>query len=122
MDISGFQNSIFALASDAAIQDALFPSFAAKGDELVIEFGDWLESVNLSFFTTEQQLAIKRLDDFIIGHSGEAFSVLYTDNSQLYKNEYCAEVRRLACELINEMHWQYKIPQPPNAIYVGRNT
>ena len=122
MSLSDFQNTVFALASEAHIQDALFPDFAAKGDELVLEFEEWRNKVNVASFTQSQLAAIKQLDEYILSHSGEAFAELYLDTQQLYSNEYWAKVIQLAQQVIEAFEWAYQMPTPPNAIYIGKNT
>jgi hypothetical protein len=122
MSLLDFQNTLFALASEADIQDALFPDFAAKGDELVLEFDEWRNNVNTASFTEHQLAAIKQLDDYISSHSGKAFAELYLDTRQLYSHEHWVKVRGLAQQVIKAFGWAYQKPTPPSAIYMGKNT
>ena len=42
-----FKNSIMALAAPASVQDALYPDFVAKGDELVLDYSNALSAINI---------------------------------------------------------------------------
>nr|WP_315485663.1 hypothetical protein [uncultured Undibacterium sp.] len=122
MSLSDFKNTVFALASEAHIQDALFPDFDAKGDELVLEFDEWRNKVDMASFAQNQLATIKQLDEYILSHSGEAFAELYLDTQQLYSNEYWVKVRQFAQQVIEAFEWASQMPTPPNAIYLGKNT
>ncbi|WMW80078.1 hypothetical protein RF679_15700 [Undibacterium cyanobacteriorum] len=120
--MSDFQNVIFALASEAHIQEALFPNVAAKGDELVLEFDEWRNKVDMVSFTQLQLATIQQLDAYILSHSGEAFAELYLDTQHLYSSDYWIKVRELAQQVIEAFGWVYQIPIPWRAIYIGEDT
>ena len=57
-NIDNLKNSIMALASSPQVQEALYPSFAAIGDELVLEFGECLDDLKVSDLTPKQAASI----------------------------------------------------------------
>ncbi|MXR70142.1 hypothetical protein GNT65_15865 [Shewanella sp. JBTF-M18] len=108
--MDNLKNSIMALAASAKVQEALYPSFSAVGDELVLEFGECLDNLKVSDLTPEQAASIEALDVFIIQHSGTQFSAMYLENSALYENPNWDEIRSLAKLVAKEMGWSLSEP------------
>jgi len=108
--MDNLKNSIMALAASAKVQEALYPSFAAVGDELVLEFGECLDNLKVSDLTPEQAASIEALDVFIIQHSGAQFSAMYLENSALYEDPNWDEIRSLAELVAKKMGWSLTEP------------
>ncbi|RXE88253.1 hypothetical protein DRB05_03765 [Pseudoalteromonas sp. A757] len=108
--MDNLKNSIMALAASAKVQEALYPSFAAVGDELVLDFGECLDNLKVSDLTLEQVASIEALDAFIIQHSGTQFSAMYRENSALYEDPNWDEIRSLAKLVAKEMGWSLTEP------------
>lgn len=109
-NMDNLKNSIMALAASAKVQEALYPSFAAVGDELVLEFGECLDNLKVSDLTPEQAASIEALDVFIIQHSGAQFSAMYLENSALYEDPNWDEIRSLAELVAKKMGWSLTEP------------
>lgn len=118
-----FKNTIMALASSAEVQDALYPDFVAKGDELVLDYEEEFEKLDLnSVLNKQQREALEKLDRFFLEHAGEKFIDMYCDNSALYNDSRWNTIRHLANEFINAMGWQYVQPVNNNATYIDENS
>ena len=118
-----FKRTIMALASEPEIQDKLFPDFACKGDELVLEFDKAYRSIKEDVELSEAQKAeLSQLDKFLEEHSGKNFENLYIDNSAIFSEPFWADVRIIAKKIITVMNWAYEEPKPSGATYVGKST
>lgn len=112
-----------ALASEPEVQDKLFPDFACKGDELVLEFDEAYRNINEDVELSEAQKAeLGKLDKFLEEHSGKNFESLYVDNSAIFTEPFWTDVRAIAKNIITAMNWTYEEPKPSGAIYVGKST
>lgn len=109
-NIDNLKNSIMALASSPQVQEALYPSFAAIGDELVLEFGECLDDLKVSDLTPKQVASIEALDVFINQHSGAQFSAMYLENNALYEDSNWDKIRSLAKLVAKEMGWSLTEP------------
>ena len=111
-----------ALASSAEVQDALYPDFAAKGDELVNDYDDALSEVKNQFtLTTSQIHALEKLNTYLDIHSGSNYAEMYLSTTALYSDARWVEIRALAKELIESMGWQYEPPTKNQATYINEN-
>lgn len=117
--MDSLRNSLLALAASPEVQDSLYPDFTAKGDELVLDFGESFETVELCKLTTAQAEALKSLDNFLTAHSGEAFSDMYLDVHSLYSDPRWDEIRKLASVAIEALGWPVELPRKNSAIYVN---
>ena len=109
-NMDNLKNSIMALSASAKAQKALYPSFAAIGDELVLEFGECLDNLKISDLTPEQAASIEALEVFIIQHSGKQFSAMYLENSALFEDPNWDVIRLLAKLVAKEMGWSLTEP------------
>jgi|ETN07SMinimDraft_1059922.scaffolds.fasta_scaffold220912_1 hypothetical protein len=109
-NMDNLKNSIMALAASAKVQEALYPSFAAVGDELVLEFSECLDDLKVSDLTPKQVASIEALDVFINQHSGAQFSAMYLESSALFDDPNWEEIRSLAKLVAEEMGWSSTEP------------
>lgn len=109
-NMDNLKNSIMALAASAKDQEALYPSFTAVGDELLLEFGECLDNLKVSDLTPEQAASIAALDVYFIQHSSTQYSAMYLENSALYENSNWDEIRSLAKLVAKEMGWSLTEP------------
>lgn len=116
-----FKRCLLVLASESKVQDSLYPDFTCKGDEMVLDFEAAIEDLGLDSFAPEQQGAFKKLDTYLIEHSGEKFESHYLDNNAIYTSEVWSEIRILAKNTLLSFGWEYEIPKSNGAIYVANN-
>ena len=111
-----------ALASSAEVQDSLYPDFVAKGDELVLDFDEALNKVDIQSELNEvQKIALHKLDAYLERNAGVGFEEMYCDTASLYKDSRWEQIRILAKEFIETMGWPYEKPRKNNAIYVNKD-
>lgn len=113
-----------ALAQPAAVQRALFPSFAVVGDELVLEFDDALRGWRAEQRTaTEAQLATLSELECLIEHlSGPLNEDFWLDPVQLDVDARWEDLRLLARAACAAFGWPVQIPDKNGAVYVNATT
>lgn len=110
---------IYALASSPEVQVDLYPDFVCKGDELILDFDEaYARGESISSLSNSQRIEFEKLDKFIESHSGEQFQKLYTDQNQLFSNQFWKQVREMAIKCIEVMGWEYRVPLKSDAIYI----
>ena len=107
-----------ALASPAEVQQRLFPDFACKGDELVVEFGEALVEAEGQTLPPGAASALQALDAWLTRCSGEAYADHYLDNDALDTSPLWIEIRVLAARVVEAMGWVYERPSPADSVYV----
>ena len=109
-----------ALAAPASVQDALYPDFVAKGDELVQAYSNALSAINIKQELDEkQQDVLGVLEDYLTVNAGEEFATMYCDTSALYTDSRWEEIRGLAKAFIKVMDWTYSAPEKNQATYLN---
>ena len=116
-----FKRCMLVLASEAKLQDSLYPDFTCKGDEMILDFESVIEDLDMKRFTPEQRDAFEKLDTYLIEHSGEKFESHYLDNEAIFTSEIWYEIRRLAKDVLSSFSWEYEIPKSNGATYVANN-
>ena len=118
-----FKRALFVLASPAEVQESLYPSQVAIGDEIVNDFGFALDDLNTAEFTPRGQESLKALDQYIIEHSGKRYADHYLDNDKLQTSTIWVNIRELANKAIDESGFSTDKPEElqPKGIYVVGN-
>ena len=112
--------SILALAQPAEIQLSLFPDFAHKPDELVLNLEEALDGLrgHEDDLTAEQWSAIRALDAPIVALSEKAHSDFWTEDA-LRCDPRWEEIRGLAKRAAEACGWELRAPPPSDDIYVS---
>jgi len=110
-------HAIQALAQPADSQRALFPDFAAAGDELAIEFDEALKAFQSCGPTLSplQADALHELDEYLDALSGPAHADFWDDLGDHRWNR----VRSLAASILAAFHWANECPPKDGAVYVS---
>src|SRR5215212_10645109 len=118
-------HSLQALAAPADVQLARFPDFAAKADELALDYADALRlAADCPQLRLEpgQRRALDRLDGYLDRMSGAANAGLWTEGAVRSSPEW-VEVRALARDALAALGAPDDLPPPGDAVYVrGRAT
>lgn len=111
-----------AIAQPCEIQKSLFPEFANIADELVVEWEIALDELNdrlvASSLSSEQKLAVKKLDDYILSISGAA-NIHYWNNDSLCESAEWQKIRKMAIDILLVMNWENIVPAKADAIYIN---
>ena len=117
-----FYRVVQALAQSPDVQSNLFPDFVNVADELVLDWGDVVESEYFlqikKGFSSEQQQAISGLESYINEISGKNIDTVWTTEA-IYTSEEWVRIRNLAKEVIQLMGWDLDIPAKSSAIYIA---
>ena len=113
-----------AIAQPCEIQKSLFPDFANIADELAVEWEMALDELNdplvASSLTSEQKLAIKKLDDYMLSISGAA-NIQYWNNNALCRSVEWQKMRKMAIDILLIMNWENVVPAKADAIYINHD-
>lgn len=111
-----------AIAQPCEIQKSLFPDFANIADELAVEWEMALNELNdsqvASLFSSEQKLAVKNLDDYMLSISGAA-NIQYWNNDALCRSVEWQKMRKMAIDLLLIMNWENVVPAKADALYIN---
>ncbi len=113
-------NSLQALAAPAEIQLARFPDFAARADELALDFADALLLVSdcpQVRLTADERHALELLDEHLDAMSGPARAGLWSEASVRAAPEW-ATTRLLARRALAALHASDELPPPGTSTYV----
>ncbi len=102
------RNSLQALARDGRDALACAPHGSRKADELALTFSKDLSAVMGSFaaeFTSEQQAALRRVDDLLSAMSGSEHADLWTDDA-VGTHPRGQEVRSRARHAMTALGWK----------------
>jgi hypothetical protein len=110
-------HAIQALAQPADVQRALFPEFAAAGDELAIEFDEALKDFESHGTAPSlvQAEAIRELDVYLEALSGPAHSDFWDDLGDCRWER----VRSLAASILVAFDWSNERPPKDGSVYVS---
>ncbi len=119
---SEFKRCLQALAQPAEVQRALFPEFAAVGDELALEFDDALRVFRAQFpnVRPEQTNAVDALDQYLEICSKNQTETFWCDNDQLGSAAEWQHLRTLAARALSTFGWDSDPPPPNGAVYVSK--
>ncbi|MBA2304733.1 MAG: hypothetical protein H0W08_19160 [Acidobacteria bacterium] len=115
---SQFRNlkwSLQALAVPPSEQLALFPDYAAKVDDLAVDFDKWASVIRTNYETdltstqTESLTAIERRLSLISRLGTEYDPDIWTE-AALGKDEYWAAIRTLAATALEAFGWSVESP------------
>lgn len=112
------KHSLQALALPAKEQIQLFPDFATKTDELVLDFDHWRSCAVGNFrteFTSEQLDSLSAIDRHIQNPSGDQ-SVWQEE--ALFQHQFWQELRDLAVLSLSTFGWKPEIPPDYKHEYV----
>ena len=113
-----------AIAQPCEIQKSLFPDFANIADELAVEWEMALDELNepllSSSLTSEQKLALKKLDDYMLSISGAA-NIQYWNNDALCESVEWQKIRKMAIDILLIMNWENVVPAKADAIYINHD-
>ena len=111
-----------AIAQPCEIQKSLFPDFANIADELAVEWEMALNELNdsqvASLFSSEQKLAVKNLDDYMLSISGAA-NIQYWNNDALCRSVEWQKMRKMAIDILLIMNWENVVPAKADALYIN---
>lgn len=111
-----------AIAQPCEIQKSLFPDFANIADELAVEWEMALNELNDSqvayLFSSEQKLAVKNLDDYMLSISGAA-NIQYWNNDALCRSVEWQKMRKMANDILRIMNWENVVPAKADALYIN---
>lgn len=111
-----------AIAQPCEIQKSLFPDFANIADELAVEWEMALNELNnsqvASLFSSEQKLAVKNLDDYMLSISGAA-NIQYWNNDALCRSVEWQKMRKMANDILRIMNWENVVPAKADALYIN---
>lgn len=111
-----------AIAQPCEIQKSLFPDFANIADELAVEWEMALNELNdsqvASLFSSEQKLAVKNLDDYMLSISGAA-NIQYWNNDALCRSVEWQKMRKMAIDILRIMNWENVVPAKADALYIN---
>lgn len=111
-----------AIAQPCEIQKSLFPDFANIADELAVEWEMALDELNdplvASSLTSEQKLALKKLDDYMLSISGAA-NIQYWNNDALCRSVEWQKMRKMAIDILRIMNWENVVPAKADALYIN---
>lgn len=111
-----------AIAQPCEIQKSLFPDFANIADELAVEWEMALNDLNdsqvASLFSSEQKLAVKNLDDYMLSISGAA-NIQYWNNDALCRSVEWQKMRKMANDILRIMNWENVVPAKADALYIN---
>ena len=111
-----------AIAQPCEIQKSLFPDFANIADELAVEWEMALDELNdplvASSLTSEQKLALKKLDDYMLSISGAA-NIQYWNNDALCGSVEWQKMRKMAIDILLIMNWENVVPAKADALYIN---
>ncbi len=111
-----------AIAQPCEIQKSLFPDFANIADELAVEWEMALNELNdsqvASLFSSEQKLAVKNLDDYMLSISG-AVNIQYWNNDALCRSVEWQKIRKMANDILRIMNWENVVPAKADALYIN---
>ena len=113
------KHSIQALAIPAGSQLNLFPDFAAKTDELALDFDHWLLCCldNNMIDNQEAITLLKELDQYFNDISGESNADLWTEQELKNRNEW-EFVREKAKAILVVFGWDLENPPDYKHEYV----
>ncbi|RJE76429.1 hypothetical protein BGP78_13580 [Pseudoalteromonas sp. MSK9-3] len=97
----------------------MYPDFVYVGDELVLDFGEAYEQLQLDKLTATESNSLAELDLFLVSHAGEKFVEHYVDNELLSSSLIWQKIRMLAAKALDSFGWEYVEPQKSDAIYIG---
>lgn len=108
-----------AISQPDNIQVRLFPEFVEVADELALGWEQAFEELPIARTTlTEKQLeAIMKLDSYMASVSGPANAHVWEIAALFGAPEWSA-LRRLAIDLLEEMHWKLEQPSQNIDFYV----
>ena len=112
-------HSLQALAAPADVQLARFPDFAAKADELALDYADALRlaaDCPQVLLEPGQRHALDRLDGYLDRMSGAANAALWTEGAVRSSPEW-EEVRALARAGLAALGAADDLPPPGGAVY-----
>lgn len=113
-----------AIAQPCEVQKSLFPDFVNVADNLAVEWEMALDELNdplvASSFTSEQKLAIKQLDDYMLSISG-APNIQYWNNDALCQCAEWKNMREMAMAILLIMGWEITVPAKPVALYINHS-
>ena len=111
-----------AIAQPCEIQKSLFPDFANIADELAVEWEMALNELNdsqvASLFSSEQKLAVKNLDNYMLSISGAA-NIQYWNNDALCRSVEWQKMRKMAINILRIMNWENVVPAKADALYIN---
>lgn len=111
-----------AIAQPCEIQKSLFPDFANIADELAAEWEMALNELNdsqvVSLFSSEQKLAVKNLDDYMLSISGAA-NIQYWNYDALCRSVEWQKIRKMAIDILLIMNWENVVPAKADALYIN---
>lgn len=105
------RNTLLALSSPAEVQAALYPDFVCVGDELVLNFGEAYEQLQLDKLTATESNSLAELDAYLVSHSGGSYEEHYVDNELLSSSLIWQKIRLLALKSLESFGWEYVEPQ-----------
>lgn len=115
------RNSLLALASPAKVQLSIYPDFVCVGDELVLDFAEIYDQLDLTKLTPKENNVISELDNFLTSHSGDKYKEHYLNNNMLSSSLVWQKIRLLAKEALISFGWEYIEPDKSCAIYISRD-
>lgn len=110
--------SLQALASPAATQQSLFPTFVCVADELALDFDQWLRvATHRHTLAPEQTAALTALDELLARMSGRQHEEFWTVPA-LESHATWQQIRDLAHRALDAFGWPLVPPPTGRAIYV----
>lgn len=106
--------AILALAQTSNIQKELVQNSPIAGEELILYYADAVESYfesNNWDGSDPKNMALKRLDDFILSKSGREYQDIWLNPEKLDGSEW-QNIRYLATVVLKEFDWAWELPQP----------
>ena len=103
-----------ALAQEASVQRALYPSFAVVADELVLDFDDAYSGYKQTHQTQHDDL--ESLDALIESKSG---ILEYWTSEALEQSEFWREIRRRATDALKARSLTTDAPSPSSNLFVS---
>ncbi|NVJ68435.1 MAG: hypothetical protein HWE16_18250 [Gammaproteobacteria bacterium] len=111
--------SVLALSKKASEQRSFFPDFVNVADELVLNFGEAFDNLQLSDFEPNCISALKHLNDYILSVSGSNCPEMWTTEALNSSVEW-SKIRSLASIVIDEFNWiDLKVEVPKSFEYIG---
>lgn len=101
------KRSLQALACDGRQALASVPEGSCKADELALNYSNHLSAAlgNIGYFTTEQQRALRRVDDLLSAISGPEHKELWTDEAVCTHPRW-DEIRSQARRALAALCWE----------------
>ena len=120
MSLDYLRETLQALAADAEVQLARFPSFVVKADELALDFDHALTVARQGgdrTISSAQLASLLTVDGILTDMSDEASAHLWTDQALRGAVEW-ARVREAASRALLAFDWPVDPPPPTQNVYV----